>query len=198
MNNAELDRLLKAAQPPEQSAEFWEQLLKRIQAKRHWESRRNENINLPSRPRAGVVWGWGFAGAAVLILVGFLAGNWYGKNDATALLQNEKLLREVLATFPNQVQAIIQDETGLHLALAETANVPQSQPLWLKICEGGICRTIVTFSGQMVQIADQPVEVLADPQGGVMLVGDHFFWSSEQGAIGEQARIQARQLGSLL
>lgn len=198
MTDAELKKLLQAAPVPERSPEFWERFPERINARLHWQTRRSERVNLPSRPRAGVVWGWGLAGAAVLLLAGFLLGNWHSNKQTVALLQNEKLLREVLATFPNQVQAIIQDDQGLHLSLAEEANVPQSQPLWLKVCEGKICRSIITFSGQVVQIADKPVEVLADARGGVMLVGEHFFWSSQEGGIKEHLLIKAQQLHRVL
>lgn len=198
MTDAELKKLLQAAPVPERAPEFWERLPERINARVHWQQRRSENINLPSRPRVGVVWGWGLAGAAVLLLAGFLLGNWHSNKQTMALLQNEKLLREVLATFPNQVQAIIQDADGLHLALAEEANVPQSQPLWLKVCEGKLCRSIITFSGQVVQIADQPVEVLADARGGVMLVGEHFFWSSREGGMKNPLQIKAQPLPHVL
>lgn len=198
MNDAELEKLLKAAPVPEQTPEFWERLPERINARLHWQQQRSENVNLPSRPRGRVVWGWGFTGAAVLVLVGFLLGNWHSNKQAMALLQNEKLLREVLTTFPNQVQAIIQDDNGLHLSLAEEANVPQSQPLWLKVCEGKVCRSIITFSGQVVQIADKPVEVLADARGGVMLVGEHFFWSSWEGGAKDLLQIKAQALYRVL
>jgi hypothetical protein len=130
--------------------------------------------------------------------VGFVVGNWHGAKQTTALLQNEKLLREVLATFPNQVQAIIQDENGLRLALADEPNVAQAQPLWLKICEGKHCRSIVTFSGQSVKIGGKPVEVLADARGGVMLVGEHFFWSSQQGKTEAPLQVNAEQLRIVL
>jgi hypothetical protein len=197
MTDAELKKLLQAATLPERPPEFWAQLPQRVSAKLHWRSRQNESVNLPARPRVGAIWGWGFAGAAVLVLVGFLVGNWHGTKQASALLQNEKLLREVLATFPNQVQAITQDENGLHLTLAEEANVPQSQPLWIKVCEGKVCRSIITFSGQVVQIGDKPVEVLEDARGGVMLVGKHFFWSSQEGGTAP-LRIKAQQLHQTL
>jgi hypothetical protein len=194
MNDAELEKLLKAAPVPERAPEFWEQLSRRISTKLHWHQRQSDNVNLPSRPRAGIIWGWGFAGAAVLVLVGFLAGNWHSNRQTMALLQNEKLLREVLATFPNQVRAIIQDENGLHLTLAEQADVPQVQPLWLRICEGGHCRTVMTFSGQTVQVGGKQIEALAEADGGVMLVGEHFFWSSREGGAGGAIQINAQQL----
>lgn len=194
MTDVELKKLLQAAGVPEREPEFWAQLPRRICAKAQWQCSRNENGTLSSRPRAGAIWGWGFAGAAVLVLVGFLLGNWHGTTQVSALLQNEKLLREVLATFPNQVQAITQDENGLHLTLAEEANVPQSQPLWIKVCEGKVCYSIVTFSGQTVEIGGRSVEALADARGGVMLMGEHFLWSSRQSGAGARLQIQAAQL----
>jgi hypothetical protein len=197
MTNPELDKLLKSAPGPERPPEFWEALPGRIGAKIHWQQQRpKENVNLPPRFGWGLV--WGIPGAAVLVLLGFLWGNWHGAGPATALLQNEKLIREVLATFPNQVQAIIQDENGLRLALAEEPNVAQSQPLWIKVCAGGVCRSFVTFSGQTVEIGGKPVEALVDARGGVMLVGEHFFWSSRQGKAESPLRINAEQLRFVL
>lgn len=197
MNDAELNKLLKSDPVPARAPEFWEQMPQRVSAKLHWRQQRKDPENdLPPRPVRG--WVLGITGAAVLILMGFVVGNWHGTRQTTALLQNEKLLREVLATFPNQVQAIIQDDNGLRLALAEEPNVAQTQPLWLKICEGKHCRSMVTFSGQTVKIGGQPVEVLADARGGVMLVGENFFWSSQQSAQPNHLRIESQQLTHVL
>ena len=198
MNDSDLDELLKAASVPERAPEFWAQLPGRIGAKLRWQQRRGDKVNLPSRPNAAMLWGWGLTGAAVFILMGFLMGQRQGARQMTSFVQNEKLLHEVLATFPNQVRAIVQDENGLHLSLADEPNVPQSQPLWIKVCQGGVCRSIVTFSGQVVEIADKQVEVLADARGGVMLVGEHFFWSSWEGGAGGQMQIKAQTLNYML
>ena len=68
-------------------------------------------------------------------------------------------------------------------------------PLWIKVCEGRQCRTIVTFSGQELQIAREKVEVLADAQGQIVLVGNRLFWSSaEPDRATGSLRIQARPL----
>jgi hypothetical protein len=196
MNNSELDKLLKSAPVPDRASEFWEQLPQRVSTKLHWQQQREEKCNLPPRSVRG--WVLGITGAAVLILLGFVVANWHGSQQPTALLQNEKLLREVFATFPNQVQAIIQDQDGLRLVLADLPNVAQSQPLWIKVCEDGVCRSMVTFSGQVVEIAGRRVEVLADAQGGVMMLGENFFWSSQQGGADGQLRINAEQLRLML
>jgi hypothetical protein len=131
-------------------------------------------------------------------VLGIALGNWRGAKPANALLQNEKLMREVLAMFPNQVRAIVQDENGLSLSLADEPNVPSSTPLWIKICDGKQCRSVVTFSGQAMQIAGQRVEVLADARGGVMLVGDDFFWSSQDAVPHDRLRIDAQSLNHVL
>jgi hypothetical protein len=197
LTNSELDQLLKSDPVPARAPELWEQMPQRVSAKLHWRQHRKDKENgLPPRSVRG--WVLGITGAAVLILMGFVVGNWHGAKQTTALLQSEKLLREVFATFPNQVQAIIQDENGLRLVLADEPNVVQSQPLWIKVSEDGVCRSMVTFSGQVVQIAGRPVEVLADAQGGVMMVGENFFWSSQQGGADGQLRINAEQLRLML
>ena len=46
MNDRELDKILKSASLPEQPAEFWKQLLTRITAKIHWQSREPSGTGL--------------------------------------------------------------------------------------------------------------------------------------------------------
>jgi len=135
---------------------------------------------------------------AICLVIGFLTGPWRGSNQANGLLRNEKFVGEVLAMFPNQVQAIIQDENGLHLSLAERPDVPSSPPLWIKVCDGKHCRSFVTFSGQSVQLAGQRVEVLADARGGVLLVGERFVWSGAESVSPGHLRIRAEPLKELL
>ena len=101
----------------------------------------------------------------------------------------------MLAMFPNQVRAVVQDERGINVVLSETNDVPASTPLWIRVSEGDRERSFVTFSGQSVQINQERVEVLQDAQGGIILVGDRFFWSSgEPGRALDHLRIQARAL----
>jgi len=130
-------------------------------------------------------------------MIGLAFGLWRERkpSDTFALFQNEKTVREILAMFPNRIRAIEQDEHDVRLVLSDNADVPDSTPLWIKICDGKKCRVVVTFSGQGFQIAKESVEVLADAQGHVMLVGNQFIWSSaEPNQARDRLRIQAKPL----
>jgi len=100
--------------------------------------------------------------------------------------------------FPNRVRAIVQDERGLQLVLSDQPNVPMSTPLWVKICDGKQCSSLVTFSGQELEIAGQKITVLSDAEGGIILEGNQFVWSSSarnfaQGGL----KIEAKRLNSI-
>lgn len=196
MSDPNLDRILKSVSPPERRAEFWEKLPKRISAKIEWRKSRAAIAGRESR-RGGIIGWWLAAGALGCLVIGFGLGHWRGAADASAVVKNQKLVNEVLAMFPNQVRAIVQDENGLHLSLAEEANIPISTPLWIQICDGKRCQSVVTFSGQTVQIAGKKIEVLAESGGGVMLVGEQFFWSSERANPVGKVQIKAQALGQI-
>lgn len=199
MNDSELEQKLKAVRVPERPEEYWDAFPRRVLA----ELRAAPAARQPERrwqPRLA----WGFALAAACLLIGFIIGHRQAGGDRTqdralAWLQNESALREVLTLFPNRVRAIVQDEHGMQLVLSEQADVPASTPLWIKVCDGKQCRAIVTFSGQELQIAREKVEVLADAQGRITLVGNRLFWSS---AAPDRAtgplRIQARPLADAM
>ncbi len=198
MNDSELEKKLKAVRVPERPEEYWEAFPQRVLA---------ELRAAPAARRPESRWqprlAWGFALAAACLLIGFIIGHrQVGRDrevDSFAWLQNESALREVLTLFPNRVRAIIQDEHGMQLVLSEQADVPASTPLWIKVCDGKQCRAMVTFSGQELQIAREKVEVLADAQGRVTLVGDQLFWSSaEPDRATGRLRIQARPLPAVL
>jgi hypothetical protein len=83
----------------------------------------------------------------------------------------------------------------MQLVLSDAEDVPVSTPLWVKVCQGEHCTTLVTFSGQELQIAGQKMTVLADAEGGVILSGDRFAWSSDGPKSGtHDLKIQARAL----
>ena len=112
------------------------------------------------------------------------------------ILANAKLVRETLAMFPNQVRAIVEDSHGLHLVLSDNGAVPSSPPLYIHVCDGKNCSSVVTFSGQEIQVAGQKMTVLANTQGGVILMGNDFVWSSdEKNKSDEGLEIEAKNLG---
>lgn len=197
MNNSELDRILKAAKAPERPEEFWAQFPRRITSRLHWNSAAPEARSRHWFPRLA----WALTAAAACLLIGFMLGHQRGQKDTLAesgLLQNEKVIKEMLAMFPNRVRAVVQDEHGLNLVLSDNADVPVSTPLWVKVCDGQHCSAVVTFSGQRIQVAHQDVTVLSDPEGKIILEGDHFLWSNGQTMLAQgKLKIEAKALGSI-
>lgn len=89
------------------------------------------------------------------------------------------ILREFSALYPNQVKAIVQNDHGIELTLADKPDVAPAQALVLKICDPRSCREIITFSGQNIEIAGHSVTVRAETGGRVVLDGEQFLWSSD-------------------
>jgi hypothetical protein len=176
MNNPELDSILKKARTPELPGEFWAEFPQQVP--RGLNRARTENLQ-PRRnwfPRLA----WGFA-TAICILAAFAIGHWRGQTEtkaSTDVLANAKVVGETLAMFPNQLRAIVQDERGLNLVLSENQDVPVSTPIYVRICDGKHCSSLVTFSGQEIQVAGQKITVLSDASGGIILEGNKFVWSS--------------------
>jgi hypothetical protein len=111
------------------------------------------------------------------------------------VLANARLVQETLALFPNRVRAIVQDERGLNVVLSDQENVPASTPIYVRICDGKNCSSLVTFSGQEIQIAGQNLTVLSQPDGGIILEGNKFVWSSsERVYAGKALKIEAKNL----
>jgi len=215
MNKPELESILKKARLPEPPEESLEMFPRRIVAgiKREQESwsscfslpKRRASIGITLKrelqryfPRPA----WGFA-TVICILAAFAIGHWRGRMEtgtipATDSLTSTKLIRETMAMFPNRVRAIVQDERGINLVLSENDDVPVSPPLYVRICDGEHCSSLVTFSGQEIQIAGQKVTVLADTRGGVILAGPHFMWSdTERVYAASHLKITAKNLGSI-
>lgn len=199
MNDSELDRILKAAKAPERTEEFWAQFPRRVTSRLHWKPAAREN-----EPRHWLArFAWSLTALAACLLIGFIVGHSRGQKDALAengLLQNEKVIKEMLAMFPNRVRAVVQDDHGLHLVLSDRDDVPVSTPLWVKVCDGKHCSAIVTFSGQQIQVAHQEVTVLADPAGKIILEGDSFLWSNGEPMLAgnDKLKIEVKALAPLV
>jgi len=194
MNKSELDSILKKARTPEPPDEFWSEFPQQVAR----QINRDRMENHPPKQKQFRRLAWGFA-AAICILVAFAIGHWRGRMElvpSNDVLANAKMIRETLAMFPNQVRAIVEDEHGLNLVLSDSDNVPASSPLYVRICDDKHCSSVVTFSGQEIQIAGQKMTVLSDAQGGIILMGNDFAWSSRNPSYGKNnLKIEARNLG---
>lgn len=198
MKNSELNEILKSAKVPERPLKFWEEFPRRVAARLHWKMNATEPRSQNGWPRIG----WAFAGLTACLLVGFFVGHWRGHAEATAennVLQNEKVIAEMLAMFPNRVRAVVQDEHGLNVVLSDKNDVPVSTPLWVKLCDGKHCSSVVTFSGQDIHVGQRKITVLADANGKIILAGDRFVWSAGEPALAaSELKIEAKTLAPVL
>jgi hypothetical protein len=206
MNDTELNEVLKRANVPERGADYWERFPSQVTAEIE---RRTQQPH--ALPNVSNTWSWvsglrsfatkpAFAvGVAVVCLtLGFVLGSWKGEHSPAndpQLAVARKYFREIEALFPNQLQAIVFDQQGTHLVLAQEPNLPASPALYLKICGPNGCQRFVTFSGQQIRVNGDVCDVLADHQGNVLLVGRQLLWSGATGnARSGQYQIEARAL----
>lgn len=193
MNNSELDAKLKAARepalPPEYKEAFTKSVLMNLRSS-PWKSGRQGHQGMGR-------WVWGMATAAC-ILIAFAVGHWQGKHESSSgpdILANARLVEETLAMFPNRVRAIVKDERGLNVVLSDQDTLPASSPIYVRICDGTNCASLVTFSGQEILIGGQKLTVLAQPDGGIIVAGNRFVWSSADPVYaGRKLKIEARNL----
>ena len=210
MNDRKLNEILKSASVPEREGEYWEEFPAQVTR----ELRRSDKAERPplaaplllqgrgrGRLRAPAL-AFGLGLAAVCLLVGFWLGRRGGspsERSVATVAEAQKCYREIAQLFPNQVRAIVFDQTGTHLVLADRADVPESLPVFMKICGPNGCQSIVTFSGQQIRLNGKTMDVLVGPMDEVILAGPDSIWSSKQAEnqVGEY-RVQAQALGSQL
>lgn len=207
MNNSELTECLKSAPVPEQGPEYWEEFPKRVL----FEIQRREaalSRLKATKPAWMTAYAWRsgllsratlFAGVVLsCILLAFFLGVRQGRRSAgreRQFAEAQKCYREIESLFPNQVQGLVFDAQGMHLALAEQADVPAAPPLYITITGPKEVHRFVTFSGQRIRVNGDTFEVLVDRQGDVLLVGQQSVWSSsEPGNKAGPYRIEARPL----
>jgi hypothetical protein len=197
MNKNELESILKRARLPAIAEESLEEFPRRVAdgLKRHDPAPRPARNFSPH-----LAWAFGLAACAV---IAFAAGHWRGRMEAGAIpatdsLASAKLIREMMAMFPNQIRAIVQDDGGeVKLVLSDTGDVPASPPLYVRITDGKHSSYFVTFSGQEIQVDGQAITVLSDARGGIILAGAQFVWSSAgRPSAAGHLKIEAKNLGA--
>ena len=196
MKKPELDSILKRARLPEISEASLELFPRRVVGR----------IKRDEAPRAArnffprLAWIFGLA------LCGLLAFGIIHRGGQTKIkfptefdsLASAKVIRETLALFPNRVRAIVSDERGLNLVLSDHDDVPDSEPLYVRICDGQHCSSVVTFSGQEIEMAGQKISVLADGRGEIILAGENFVWSKNDPAYARSHwKIEAKNFGAV-
>jgi hypothetical protein len=193
MTDPELDKILKSAQEPRLDADYVDDFPRQVLAGLRVKTDR------PRRPVASFFPGWAW-GLAVVVCVLAAVPVWLSRDhkngDRSAdVLADAKLIRETMAMFPNQLRAIVRDQNGMKLELADQPDVPVSAPLLVNVCDGKTCTSFVTFSGQEIRLGDKKFTVLSGDDGGIILETEKFVWSSKTGGWGDKAiTISARTL----
>ena len=170
--NDKLNQVLKSAQVPERSPGYWEYFPKRVTA------RLNDRAALQSAPAGSWRWvlGWTVAG----IVCGLMLAVFFLHSRPAAPADYAKLYRELSTMFPNQIRAIVTDENGVRVVLADAPDVPASAPLLVNICSAKQCSHVITFSGQQIPVGSGAAEVLTDGHGNIIVAGSRFVWSSAE------------------
>jgi len=147
-------------------------------AKIHWSEQR-ATTHVTAQNRIRIAWAaCALLAGVVLVLPLLLRRDDAPRETFGSFAQVQKCYREIETMFPNQIQAIMFNEAGSRIVLAEKADVPDSTPLYLKICGPRGCQQVVTFSGQQIRVNGENWDVLMDAAGNVLLVGRQFVWSS--------------------
>ncbi len=207
MKNSELDQILKSAPVPDRPEAYWDQFPRQVMAKTdrlrtradaETNHPRTESFWLRSRFQFATV---GLGLAIIGLLLGFVLGFRQGRNlpiTGPQLAAARIYFQEIETLFPGQVQAIVFDQQGPELVLAEHSNVHASSPLYLRVCGPKGCQSYVTFSGQQIRINGETCEVLLDHQDNVLLVGQDWVLSTAQApAKGARYQVSARPLMTL-
>lgn len=151
-----------------------------------------------SRPVWRASYGW-LAAFAVMLAAGLVmirpsqpAAVVNGGADLRTLAQVEGL-------FPGQLNAVIESDGDVQLDLAgQSSPGATDQPVLVQLEAGGHRLRVLSYSGRSVTIELKGTrftfEALVTSDGGVMLVGDDFAWSSAQPKLLAGYKIQARPL----
>ena len=168
--NEDLNKLLKSVHVPERSPGYWEHFPKRVTA------RLKDESPLAAGPTGywRLTLGWAVAGIAcgLLLAVFFLYPRPAAQPDYA------KLYREISTMFPHQIRAIVADETGVRVVLADAPDLPAAAPLLVNVCAAQQCSHVITFSGQQIPIGAGSADVLTDGHGNIIVAGSRFVWSS--------------------
>lgn len=192
MDNPELDRHLRAVPGPALTPAYRQAFTEKVLA-----NLRSAPVRtLPERRSWTPRFAWALAAASSLLLA-FWIGRWHGRVEAGEdALANAKLIHETLAMFPHRVRAIVRDQHGLNLVLSEDGDVAASTPIYVRISDGKNSASMVTFSGQEIQLGGEKLTVLAEADGGIILEGKQLLWNNGRAIVAAKGMtIQARNLG---
>ena len=192
MNDQELDHLLKSAAPPGREEEYWREFPAQVRR-----SLRDDAAQPGPRSTSWrLFWKLGFVGACAVVAAVFLLKSGHPRQavDGMELSELRRCYQELAGMFPRQLQAVVLESGQFRLQVSGGSEVPDSPPLLVRVCRASRCATVVTFSGQQVEVLGRKFEVLADGRGGIIFLGQEGVWKPGQAPVGDEWRFEAAGL----
>jgi hypothetical protein len=124
----------------------------------------------------------GAMGAAALLVFLTVPRPRHDASPATA----QTLLEQMEIVFPGQLDAVIERDGKVEVALAAQPSAPSAQPLLLTFVRGSRAFRVLSYSGRRVCVEMDGGRICFDAlltgDGSVILSGDHFLWTNQNPA----------------
>ncbi len=138
-------------------------------------------VAAPNSERAVWFWRW-MAGALAVALAGALA--WQARTRPAApredMAADQKILEQMQALFPRQVNAVVEDNGKVDLSVAQSPEVGSDQPIVVLFQRHGQMIRVLSYSGHKFCLPldgrEHCFEILAAAAGGVILEEDDRAW----------------------
>lgn len=202
MTDEDLKALLRSVPEPARTPEYWEQFPAEAASAAARESRRPP----AGRPHSPSFWiwqaAWAVGGLAVVLAAAIslvlVSAPSRPRSTTPDLSACRKTLLEMEGLFPGQLRSVVMQGNTSQVLVADARRAGPGQPAMVSFCQDRQCTTVLTFSGESVSLGGQTVEVLADRNGGVILVGSDYAWRTGEPAPKNLAGMQAALLGESL
>lgn len=145
-----------------------------------------------------LLWTVGCAMAAAVIFVSLQAPVPLIQPKAQELADDLKILKQMEALFPGQIDAVIQKSGAVNLELAAEQSLPSDQPILVRLISGKQSIQIMSYSGRKVCVELEGsrtcFEALLNNDGNVILNGRDFIWTPQLPVTVAGYRIEAKKL----
>jgi hypothetical protein len=142
----------------------------------HWDlfhARLNANLkNLHNTPASHLPPRWIYATATAAIVATLSLVALFLPRQIPVESGYLRLYEELTKLFPEQINAIVKDELGIHILLWDSPQPSlSSAPLFVRACKATGCKVFITFSGNRLPVNGDNWDFLTDRNGMVLVAG---------------------------
>ncbi len=180
MNDDDLQRRLRQLQVPEAS----DSATARARHRALIAFQQGGSAQLEERALRGFVWRW-YGAVALAFALAVLPFLFLKHSAAPENLANDReMLEQVGKLFPNQVNAVVEENGKVDLSIAQSPVVGSDQPVLLVFKRGSKSIRVLSYSGHRVCLmlgkTESCFEILATPAGGIILEGEDKVWLASE------------------